>query len=47
MEITSQVGTDIKEENMSSISGIVLTIIVLFSVILGWAMGRADRTDKK
>ena len=47
MEITFQAGTNIKEKNMSSISGIVLTIIVLFSVILGWAMGRADRTDKK
>lgn len=47
METTFQAGTNIKEKNMSSISGIVLTIIVLFSVILGWAMGRADRTDKK
>lgn len=32
---------------MSVFSGVILTAIVLFSVILGWAMGRADRTDKK
>ena len=32
---------------MSVFSGVVLTVIILFSVILGWAMGRADRTDKK
>ena len=47
MEIISQAGINIKEKNMSSISGITLTVIILFSVILGWAMGRADRTDKK
>ena len=47
MEITFQAGTNIKEKHMSSINGIILVVIVLFSVILGWAMGRADRTDKK